>query len=115
MHGQPRVGEYGEHRPVLRQRLGHERAQPALPPGRHKVLKQQGRDPPAMHVVGHREGDLGDPRLGRGLIARHPDQPVTEAGEQRGVVWPGLPAHPAGLALRVVRAQAEEAQVQVVG
>src|SRR5262249_18671509 len=49
------------------------------------------------------------------LIAGHADQPVTEPGQQRGMIRPRLPADAPGLGVRVARAEAEETQVEVVG
>ena len=113
LNRQPRIGEDPEHRRVLRQRFGRECPHPALPGDRHQMLKQERRDPLAVHVIGYSERDFSDIWLTCGLVARHSDQAVTKPGEQRRVVGPRFPADARGLGVGASRAEAEEAQVQV--
>ncbi len=77
------------------------------------MIEQQGRDATAVHMVGNRERDLGDARLARRLIAGDPDKLVAEPGQQRAVIVIGRPGHPFGLTVGRLRANAEEAQVDV--
>ena len=115
--GQAGVGEDAEHADVLRQRLGHERLDLPGPGERDQVLEQQGRDAALVHGVRDRERDLG--RLAAAvpldLVAGQADHLAAVDGEQGGVVEAGLPGHPPRLLLGGGPAQAEEAQIGVVG
>ena len=53
------VGEHLEHRGVLGQGLRGERGDLVSPGERDQVLEQQGGDAAVVHVIGHRERDLG--------------------------------------------------------
>ena len=115
VHLQPGVGEHPQHGRVLAQRVRGNGAAPAAAGHRDQVLQQQRADAAGMHVVGDREGDLGRP--GPGIVALEgaaADQLAAQHGEQRDVVRPGLAADPACLPFGRHRAQAEEAQVEVV-
>jgi hypothetical protein len=77
------------------------------------VIEQQGRDAPAVHVVGDRERDLRNTGLASRLIAGDSHKLVLEPGQQRAVLGIGRPGHPLGLAVGRLRAHAEEPQVDV--
>ncbi len=111
--GQAGVGEHPQHRDVVGQRLRGEGAHAAEPRSRDEVIEQQARDAAPVHMVGHRERDLGDSRLVSRLVAGDPDQLISEPGEQREVAGIGRPADARGLPARRLRTQAEEAQVGV--
>ena len=112
--GRPGVGEYPQHRRVLRQRLGGERLQAALPRLPDQVLEQQAGDAAAVHVIRDGERDLRHTGLPGQLVGADADQPAVLPGQQRRVLGIGLAADPPGLPLGRGRAQAEEPQVHVV-
>ncbi len=68
------------------------------------MLEQEGRDAPAVHVVGDGESNLSGTRVARRLVTGHPDELVAEPREQGGVIFAGFPADPLGLVLGRMRA-----------
>ena len=58
LHPQPSIGEHLHHERVITQRLRDERAHPAAAGQRDQVLEQQCADPPVVHVIGDRHGNL---------------------------------------------------------
>ena len=78
------------------------------------MLQQQGGHAAAVHLVGDREGDLRRVRPAGRPVAGHADQLIAQEAEQRAVVLPVGPAHPAGLLLARPAAHGKEAEVQVV-
>jgi hypothetical protein len=80
------------------------------------VLEQQGRDALVVHVVGHRERDLGLPGVpGEPGVAGHAEQFAVAQRERRRAARRGIPADPPGFGLGGSPTAAEEAQVDVVG
>ena len=114
LRGQASVREYPEHRRVLRQRLGGERPQAALPCLPDQVLQQQAGDTAAVHVIGDGERHLCHAGLPGQLISADAGQPAVLPGQQRRVVGIRLAADPPGFLLGRGRAHAEEPQVHVV-
>ena len=112
--GQAGVGEYPQHRRVLRQRLRGERRQAALPRLPDQVLQQHAGDPAAVHVIGDGERHLRHAGLPGQLISADAGQPAVLPGQQRRMVGIGLAADPPGFLLGRARAHAEEPQVHVV-
>ena len=70
VHRQPAAGEHGQHAPVAREHLGRELRDPLLPRDERQVPEEQARDPLAVEVLLHGEGDLG--------AAAGPRRPVQE-------------------------------------
>ena len=118
LNRQAGVGEHLQHGRVLGEGLGHERGDVAAPRERDQVLEQQGGDALVVHVVGHRERDLGLPGVpGEPGVTGHADQFAVPQREQRRAarpIWVGVPADPVGFDLGGSPAVAEEAQVDVV-
>ena len=114
LYRQARVREHPLHGHVLRQRLSRERGEVSLPGQRHQVLEQQGGHAAPVHLVGHRERDLGYARPPGRFVTRHADQLAVQPGQQRRVVRIVRPAEPLGLSLRRLRAEAEEPEVGVI-
>ena len=112
---QPGVPEDLLHFRVLREDGGGEDGDAAVAGVGHQVLQQQRADTAAVHVVGHRDGDLRLVPVVLDLVAGHADDLAAAHGEQRRVVRGGRPADPRGLLLRGKRAGVEEPQVGVVG
>jgi hypothetical protein len=111
---QPGIGEDAEHGGVLDKSGGSEGVQPAEPAHRYQELQQQRGDAAAVHVIGHRERDLGRASGPGGLVARHSDQPAIQPGQQRHVIGAGRTAYAPGLLAGRAAAEAEEPQVQVL-
>ena len=114
LRGKAGVGEYPEHRRVLRQRLRGERAQATLPRLPDQVLEQQAGDTAAVHVIGDGERDLrGAGLLGR-FVGGDADQPAALPCQQRRMAGIRLAADPLGFLPGRARARAEEPQVRAV-
>ena len=113
LRGQAGIREYPQHRRVLRQRLGGESLQVALPGQPDQVLEQQAGDAAAVHVIRHGERDLRDAGLPGQLVGGDADQPVALPGQQRRMVGIRLAADPLGFPLGRARAHAEKPQVHV--
>ena len=106
-------GEYVEHGLVLRQGLRGEGGYLVAPGERDQMLEQQGGDAPVVHMVGHRERDLGLP-LGLRDVAGDADHFAVRDGQQGHLAGGRVPADPPGLDLGRMPAYVEEPHVAVV-
>ncbi len=81
-----RLGEDGDHAPVLRQHARREGAEPDLAGPDREVLEQQCGDPPAVMLVIDEEGDLGLGPVLPAVVASDADELVVAERDQRHAV-----------------------------
>ncbi len=102
------------HLVIFRHCFGVEECDAVLLADGNEVLEQEGGYSVPVQVVGDGKGDLRVTRRSNELVARDTCQPAGNESEQRYMVLGCGPAYPPGLMLGGLRAEAEEAQVQVV-